>query len=338
MTTTAVLAKLTPLPDIEKFKSSIKKDFEQRYRSLLGSSYDDFLMYSLSYLNKSIRVNTLKIPIAELKERLQQHDLFAEKGQSKGFTLYQVPWCKEGFWVKGERTDFGNLVEHTLGYFYIQEAASMIPAVVLNPQPGEVVLDLCASPGSKTTQMAVMMENKGIVVANDISGDRMKPLGINLQRMGILNVVESQARGQQLQRLKTKFDKILVDAPCSGTGTIRKSPETLKIWNPLMVRRLAGQQKTLIDTAFSLLKPGGTLVYSTCSVEPEENEGVVDFLLQKYPESAILEEIKLDINRSNTVLAFEKSSYSGEIRKCLRIWPQDNNTEGFFVAKIAKKG
>ncbi len=277
-------------------------------------------------------MNTLKIAVAELKERLQQ----------QGFTLYQVPWCKEGFWVKGERTDLGNLVEHTLGYFYVQEAASMIPAVVLQPQPGEVVLDLCASPGSKTTQMAAMMGNTGIIVANDISGDRMKPLGINLQRIGILNVVESQARGQQLHALlekgqsKTRFDKILVDAPCSGTGTIRKSPETLKIWNPLMVRRLASQQKALIETAFSLLKPDGTLVYSTCSVEPEENEGVVDWLLQKYAKEVSVEEIKLDISRSSPVLEFGKSSYGSEMKKCLRIWPQDNNTEGFFVARIRK--
>lgn len=322
----SALEKLTPLPEAEKARTAIKNEFEERYRHLLGGSYDDFLNYSLSYLNKSIRINTLKITVAELKERLQK----------QGFALYQVPWCKEGFWVKGERTDFGNLVEHTLGYFYIQEAASMIPAAVLNPEPEDVVLDMCASPGSKTTQMAAMMENEGIIVANDISGDRMKPLGINLQRMGILNVVESQARGQELQRLNTKFDKILVDAPCSGTGTLRKSPDTLRIWNPLMVRRLSGQQKTLIDTAFSLLKPNGTLVYSTCSVEPEENEGVADFLLQKYPAAAALEEISLDIKRSSPVLSFEKSSYSSEIKKCLRIWPQDNNTEGFFVAKIRK--
>lgn len=323
------LSELTPLPDAEKARATVKEEFAQRYRQLLGSDeeYERFLQHSLSYLNKSVRVNTLKAAVADVKKRLE----------NQGFTLYPVPWCSEGFWVKGSRTDFGNLVEHTLGYFYIQEAASMIPAVVLNPQPGEAVLDMCASPGSKTTQMAAMMENKGIIVANDITGDRMKPLGINLQRVGALNVVESQARGQQLMRLATRFDRILVDAPCSGTGTIRKSPETLKIWNPLMVKRLASQQKTLIDTGFSLLKHGGTLVYSTCSVEPEENEGVVDWLLQKYPGTATIEEIKLNINRSNTALSFEKSQYSSEIKKCLRIWPQDNNTEGFFVAKVLKR-
>ena len=330
MTTTETekLKQLMPLADAEKARATVKAEFEQRYRQLLGSDeeYERFLQYSLSYLNKSIRVNTLKIAVAEVKKRLEK----------QGFTLYRVPWCSEGFWVKGDRTDFGNLVEHTLGYFYVQESASMIPAVVLAPQPGEIVLDMCASPGSKTTQMAAMMQNTGIIVANDVTGDRMKPLGINLQRVGALNVLESQARGQQLMRLATKFDRILVDAPCSGTGTIRKSPDTLRIWNPLMVKRLAAQQKTLLETAFGMLKSGSTLVYSTCSVEPEENEGVVDYLLQKYPGTAKLEEIELEITRSNPVLAFEKNQYRTEVRKCLRIWPQDNNTEGFFVARIRK--
>ena len=174
------------------------------------------------------------------------------------------------------------------------------------------------------------------MVANDIAGDRMKPLGINLQRVGALNVVESQARGQQLGRMGTRFDRILVDAPCSGTGTLRKSPDTLRIWNPLMVRRLASQQKILLNTGFSLLQEGGTLVYSTCSVEPEENEEVVDSLLQKYPDNAKLQEIKLDISRSRPILSFDKKEYSSEIKKSLRIWPQDNNTEGFFVARIVK--
>lgn len=323
----ANLKELTPLPDIEKYKSTIKPDFEARYRQLLGDKYDDFISHSLSYLNKSIRTNTLKITVAELKKRME----------AQGFTLYPIPWCKEGFWMKGHRTDFGNLIEHTLGYFYIQESASMIPAVVLQPMPGEVVLDMCASPGSKTTQMAAMMENSGILVANDISGDRMKPLGINLQRMGIFNVVENKSMGQSLMRMQTKFDRILIDAPCSGTGTIRKSPDTLQVWNPLMVRRLSMQQKALLETAFFMVKEGGTLVYSTCSVEPEENEGVIDYLVTKYPGKVAVEEIQLDIKRSTPILQFEKNSYNAEVGKCLRIWPQDNNTEGFFVAKLRKQ-
>jgi len=317
---------LTTLPEAEKV--SVKEAFEKRYRKFLGSSssYDDFLKYSLSYINKSVRVNTLKTTVAEVKKRLEQQK----------FTLKQIPWCKEGFWVKGERTDLGNLLEHALGYFYVQEAASMIPANVLQPKPGDIVLDMCASPGSKTTQMAVMMENKGLLVANDISGSRMKPLGLNLQRSGIMNVVVTVMHGQQFSRRNVVFDKILVDAPCSGTGTIRRNPETLKIWNPGMLKRLSKTQKSLIEAGFNVLKSGGTLVYSTCSTEPEENEEVIDYLLKKFS-NATMEEIKLPIKKSEPILQFENKNYNSEIKKCLRIWPQDNNTEGFFVARIRKE-
>lgn len=129
--------------------------------------------------------------------------------------------------------------------------------------------------------------------------------------------------------------KVLVDAPCSGTGTIRRNPETLKIWNPGMIKRLSKTQKSLIESGFNVLKVGGTLVYSTCSTEPEENEEVIDYLLNKFP-NAVLEKIDLDIKKSEPVLQFEDKTYGSKIKNCLRIWPQDNNTEGFFVAKIKK--
>ena len=163
----------------------------------------------------------------------------------------------------------------------------------------------------------------------------MKPLAINLQRCGASNTIITLMEGRFFKNSSIKFDKILVDAPCSGTGTIRKSLKTLLIWNPDMIKRLAGTQRQLIDTAFNILKENGTLVYSTCSLEPEENEAVIDFLLNKY-QNASLEEIKLKIKSSKPILEFENKVYNEEIRKCLRIWPQDNDTEGFFVARIRK--
>jgi len=253
--------------------------------------------------------------------------------------LQQIPWCKEGFYIehiKKERRDIGNLIEHTLGYFYTQEAASMIPPLVLEPEESDIVLDIAASPGSKTTQLASIMNNKGLLVANDYQTQRLKPLSINIQRCGITNCIITLMRGQWFKKSNIEFDKILVDAPCSGTGTIRKSLKTLRIWNPNMVKRLSITQKQLIETAFNILKTNGTLVYSTCSLEPEENEAIVDFLLNKY-ENAKLEEIKIkEINRSEPILEFDKNKYNDEVKKCLRIWPQDNDTEGFFVAKIKK--
>jgi len=302
-----------------------KPKFIERYSKL--TNWEEFKKSSLSFLRRSIRVNTLKISIKELKERLENT-----------WNLEQIPWCKEGSWiehVKKERRDIGNLIEHSLGYFYIQEAASMIPSIVLEPEQDEIILDIAASPGSKTTQIAQYMQNRGILIANDYTYERMKPLSINLQRCGVTNSIITLMEGQWFRKSGIEFDRILVDAPCSGTGTIRKSLKTIGIWNPNMVRRLSITQKQLIETGFNLLKNNGTLVYSTCSLEPEENEGVVDFLLKKY-ENARLEDIKLNIKRSLAILEFENKNYSEELKKCLRIWPQDNDTEGFFVAKIRK--
>jgi len=315
------------------FKNSehieFKEKFIERYSSL--TNWEEFKTCSLTYLRRSIRVNTLKISIEELKKRLEDN-----------WKLTQVPWCKEGFWIEhkgtGEehRRDIGNLKEHALGYFYTQEAASMIPPIVLAPKENELILDIAAAPGSKTSQIAAFMNNTGILIANDYTTTRMKPLTINLQRCGITNTIITKMMGQWFYKTGIDFDKILVDAPCSGTGTIRKSLKTLRIWNPSMVKRLSGTQRNLLDTAFSRLKKNGTIVYSTCSLEPEENEAVVSFLLDKY-ENATIEEIELKgLKRSDPILEFDGQKYNENIKRCLRIWPQDNDTEGFFVAKIKK--
>jgi len=195
---------------------------------------------------------------------------------------------------------------------------------------------VAASPGSKATQICQMLQNQGALVANDITGDRLASLGINLQRLGARNCVITQMRGEQFGNTGIEFDKILLDAPCSGTGAIRKSLKTIEMWNPDMVKRLSNIQKALIASAFNALKTGGTLVYSTCSNEPEENEGVIEWLLSKFA-NAKLQDISLDIIRSPAIIEFEGKSYNPEINKCLRIWPQDNDTEGFFVAKIIKE-
>jgi|SRR3989344_2966130 len=297
---------------------NFKDKFLEHYSKL--TNIDKFCEYCLKRLNKSIRVNTLKISADGLKNKL------------KDYELKQIPWCKEGFWIQGPRTDLGNLLEHSLGYFYIQEAASMLPPIILDPREGEVVLDLAAAPGSKTTQMAAMMNNKGIILANDIKYKRLKALSINLQRCGILNTVMTLKSNYGFKDMK--FDKILLDAPCSGSGAIRKSLKTLQIWNKNMLTNLSNTQKKLILNAFDSLKDNGVLIYSTCSIDPEEDEAVIDFLLRN--RDAKIEKIDLDIKKSEIILDYEKRHFNDEIKKCLRIWPQDNDTEGFFVAKIRK--
>lgn len=301
-----------------------KPAFEERYKLL--TDWPVFKAICGEYLRRSIRINTLKMDIPSLKDRL-----------GNDWELTPIPWCKEGFWIKhkGGRRDVGNLIEHSLGYIYIQEAASMIPPVVLDPKPGETILDMCASPGSKTSQIAQYMENQGILVANDIKGDRLAALGINLQRCGITNSVITLMQGHNFAKGAQTFDRILVDAPCSGTGTIRKSLKTLRIWNPQTIKRLGAIQKQLLKAAFKILRPGGTLVYSTCSVEPQEDEAVISDLLQSEP-SAKIQKIDLPLKCSPAVLEFEGQSYHPDVKHCLRLWPQDNDTEGFFVCKLTK--
>ena len=261
---------MTDAEDVE-----FKPAFVERYKKL--TDFEKFKACSLTFLRRSIRVNTLKIDVESVKMRL-----------AKDWKLDQVPWCKEGFWIEHNegRRDVGNLMEHVLGYIYIQEAVSMIPPLVLDPKPGETVLDMCAAPGSKTTQIAAMMQNKGLLIANDYKGLRVALLGMNIQRMGITNCIITLMEGQRFKDIE--FDKILVDAPCSGTGTIRKSYKTLRIWNPQTIKRLVGTHRQLLSNAFSNLKKGGTLVYSTCSCEPEENEGVISSFLEKHENAKLV--------------------------------------------------
>ncbi|HDP73895.1 MAG TPA: RsmB/NOP family class I SAM-dependent RNA methyltransferase [Candidatus Woesearchaeota archaeon] len=301
-----------------------KESFEKKFKEIFKENYEEFIKVSITFLRKSIRVNTLKISVEYLKERLK-----------KKFILKQVPWCREGFWIehKEGRRDIGNLPEHQLGYFYVQEAASMLPPEVLKPEPGDSVLDVAASPGSKTTQMAAMMKNKGVIVSNDCNFKRIIMLGNNVQRCGASNVIITEMDGKAIKG--NYFDKILLDAPCSATGALRKSLKTFKMWNPRAVEELSREQKKLIENAFRILKKRGVLVYSTCSVDPDENEEVVSWLLERN-EDARLEEISLEIKRSKPFQKFMGRKYHESIEKCLRIHPQDNDTEGFFVAKIKR--
>ncbi len=330
-----IMAKLEPIPKTENIQ--IKDSFKEHYKKLLGKDYDNFIKHSLSYQRKAIRVNTLKISVDELKKRLE-----------KRWYLTPVFWCKEGFFIRfkanedeeeDERYDIGNLPEHALGYIYVQSAVSMIPPIVMELSPEQKVLDLCAAPGSKTTQIAQYMNNKGILIANDADSKRLKALGLNLQRCGITNTLVTNMSGNNFSRKscnnEDKFDRILLDAPCSGTGIIMKSLKTLLNWNINAVKRLQGIQKDLIQNTFKLLKKDGLLIYSTCTLEPLENEAVIDYFL-KNNKNAELEKINLPINSTKPFLKYNNEEYNKEINKCLRIHPYDNNTGGFFVAKIRK--
>ena len=179
-----------------------------------------------------------------------------------------------------EPGELGRALEHILGYYYVQELASMLPVLVLKPKPNEKILDLASAPGSKTTQMASKMENAGLIIANEISLGRIKILASNTERCGVMNTIITKKEGsaicKRFEKQNFLFDKILVDAPCSGEGTLRSSYKTYKMWNPNTIKKLSRIQKHLLESAIEILKPGGEIVYSTCTHAPEENEEVVD--------------------------------------------------------------
>ncbi len=259
-----------------------KRPFEERYRRLLGPDYEAFLRYTARMPVPSIRVNPMKLDPDILLSRLRRG----------GWILEGLPWYRHGFRVISGPAKLGNTPEHQLGLYYVQEAASMAPPVALDPRPGERVLDLAAAPGSKTTQMAEMMGWRGVVVANDPSPSRANSLAANVQRMGSINVVVTSYDGRTITRHLGEgvFDAVLLDAPCSAVGAARRDWTPLRRWSLRSVRRISRLQVSLALEALRSLRPGGRMVYSTCTLDPEENEFVIHRLLS---EGAEVEEVSL---------------------------------------------
>jgi len=315
---------------LDKIMYQPKPLFEERMR-LLIDDYNKWLEINKIESVNSIRCNTLKIKPEELKERLE----------NRGWKISQpFPEYPE-IMIAGELKpgELGKTPEHLLGYYYVQEISSMMPALALSPQPNELVLDLCASPGSKTTQMSAMMKNTGTIIANDKDIGRLIILVSNLERCACTNMIVTRNDAVQFckrfEKTKIKFDKILLDVPCSGEGTIRSSPKTFLMWNLKMICKLSRLQKMIAASAVSLLKPNGTIIYSTCTHSPEENESVVSFLVERF--NMQVEKINLPVKCRPGIKEWENKKFPEEIKNCCRIYPQDNNTEGFFVAKLRKR-
>jgi len=286
-------------------------------------SLDDFIAACQRPLRRSIRVNTLKISVADFLALVSPYN----------WQLTPVPWCAEGFWI--ERDDeaslpLGSTAEHLSGLFYIQEASSMLPVAALftDDNAPERVMDVAAAPGSKTTQIAARMGNRGAILANEFSASRVKVLHANISRCGIHNVALTHFDGRVFgAALPEAFDAILLDAPCSGEGVVRKDPDALKNWSVESNLEIAATQRELIDSAFHALRPGGTLVYSTCTLNRDENEDVCLWLKAQYPDA-------VEFLPLNGLFASANEAVTPE--GFLHVFPQIYDCEGFFVARLRK--
>jgi len=291
----------------------------ERYEKNMLGRYEKIFGERIIAPSKSIwhvRTNTLKISPEDLERRLEAVG-DVERMPQHG-----------SFWVKSE-TNLSKTVEHVLGYFFLQNASSMLPPLFLDLRPEDTMLDMCASPGAKTTQMAALMDNSGVIIANDITHRRLKALRGNLQRCGVMNAVVTNMPGENFWKAGIKFKKILLDAPCTGTGTM--NPRILRETSEAGIRRMSSLQKRLLESAAKCLDDGGVVVYSTCSLEPEENEENVDFAVKKL--GLAIEEI--DFKAKPAVMEWEGKKFSEEVAKAVRIMPDEKN-EGFFVCKMRK--
>lgn len=286
-------------------------------------------------LRRSLRVNTLKCSV---------EDMLAW-GKAKNWLLVPVPWCPEGFFVdRADRDEaLGKDFMHLMGGFYLQEAASMLPVALLDPKPGERILDMSAAPGSKTTQIGARMQGRGVLVANDVQEKRIWSLLTNLQRCGVTNACVTRKVGQWFAGHMTEvFDRVLCDAPCTAQGIMRKDSDALNFCSMDNIGKMARLQRELLESAVHACKVGGRIVYSTCTLTPEENEDVVLSVLNKFSD-------QLSILHPAEILPYafthpldDSARVQASIGRTkpepmIRLWPQTFDTEGFFSVVIEKR-
>ena len=279
-------------------------EFEKKMKAFLGNEWDDFLYSYDNNRFQALRFNTLKVQSQEERMRiLKVLGISSDK---------RVSWANEAYYFD-ENVRPGKHPYHEMGLYYIQEPSAMSAAALLAPKPGMRVLDLCAAPGGKSTQLATYLGDSGLLVSNEINTQRSRILSQNIERMGIKNAIVTNEDSFVLaSHFPGFFNAIQVDAPCSGEGMFRKLPEAIEQWSMENVAICAERQKEILDNAAVMLKPGGTIVYSTCTFSNEENEDVIEYFLERHPDFT-LEEME-------------------------RFWPHKVDGEGHFVAKLVRRG
>ncbi|MBD3319410.1 NOL1/NOP2/sun family putative RNA methylase [Candidatus Woesearchaeota archaeon] len=268
------------------------------------------------------RINTTLITPEQLLKRFDNEDIAVRK----------VPYLDHGYEVLTSSFSIGSTIEYLLGYYYIQSAIAQLPVLILQVNENDLVLDCCASPGGKTTQLAQYMNNNGQIIALEKKRERLSRLKNNLERCQIANTTVYHMDARKNHELGVCFDKILVDAPCSGNYVTDKHWFSKR--TPEDFVRMATVQKAIIKSAIKSLRPGGTLVYSTCSLEPEENELVIDYALRHLPVTC--KSTGLQLGTQGLQQPFERTLHP-DIRHCRRFWPHQTTTQGFFIAKLVKK-
>ena len=263
------------------------------------------------------------------------HDNLIESLSGYGIKLEKIPNLDNAYKILEGSNLAGKTLDFVLGRYYLQSLSSMIPPIILNPASDDKVLDLCAAPGSKTTQLAELMNYNGTLIANEVSMDRLKSLVFNVDKMNLANVGILQGKGELLsKKYQNYFDKILVDAPCSGLGIIQKKGEVSNWWNENKLVTFTELQTKLLVAAIKMCKPGGEIVYSTCTVSIEENELVLNKVLENYPVELV--EIKLPVKSQDSILQFGEKNLRKDISLARRILPWEINSEGFFISKLRK--
>lgn len=312
--------------------NGLPKDFLDRLHKIVApDNYGDIITSFSVNRPTTFRVNSLKSDSTTLRTLLE----------AQGFVLAAVPWYSDAFILQNKSLrELTETKEYTDGLLYVQSLSSMLPPLILDPKPGDRVLDIAAAPGSKTTQIAAMMENRGEITANDASRVRIYRLEANLKTQGvtIARITHDDARGLW-QKSPEYFDKTLVDVPCSMEGRFcTTDPKTHKDWTVKKVHELSRLQRWILRSAVSATKPGGTIVYSTCTLSPEENEEVLHWLLSKEKGNIQLESIQINqLPLDPAVQSWEGKSYDSQVSLTARIYPS-TLMEGFFIAKLKKLG
>lgn len=301
---------------------NLPRAFEEKMKTLLGDDYENYVNCFDEPRHYGLRVNTEKISVEDFLKIAP-------------WPLERVPWIKNGFYYDGENVQPAKHPYYFAGLFYLQEPSAMTPADRLPVSPGERVLDVCAAPGGKATELGAKLGGNGVLAANDLSSSRAKGLLKNLELFGIGNVlVLSEEPGRLVPYFREYFDKILIDAPCSGEGMFRKDKKMVRAWEEHGPEFFPKIQKSIITQAAEMLRPGGMMLYSTCTFSPEENEQTIEYLLKQYPEFEICEmEGYEGFAEGMPEVTEEKDE---ELKKTVRIFPHRMKGEGHFLALLRK--